>query len=149
MLQELSHMDRITQLQDEIQQLLTIMSSTIAYLTSRSNFVQVSPEVPITKQRNTEKFDPPDVFEANQKELVTDLVVKAKQVEYLIQSLPEPEPEEEQAKRMQTLEEEMTLANAEYIQAVARTKELHSQITDVLRTMLNESEIDVDLNGQG
>ena len=39
------------------------MSSTIAYLTSRSNFVQVSPEVPITKQRNVEKFDQPDVFE--------------------------------------------------------------------------------------
>ncbi|KAJ7348621.1 hypothetical protein DFH08DRAFT_866244 [Mycena albidolilacea] len=30
----ISHIDRITQLQDEIQQLLTIMSSTIAYLTS-------------------------------------------------------------------------------------------------------------------
>ncbi|KZP32819.1 hypothetical protein FIBSPDRAFT_773983 [Athelia psychrophila] len=95
MIQELSHMDRITQLQDEIQQLLTIMSSSIAYLTSRANFVQVSEEVPITKQRNPDKFDPPDVFEgkfANKKELVTDLAVKAKQVEYLIQSLPEPEP---------------------------------------------------------
>lgn len=39
------------------------MSNTIAYLTSRSNFVQVSPEVPITKQRNPEKYDAPDVFE--------------------------------------------------------------------------------------
>lgn len=89
-----------------------IMSNTIAYLTSRSNFVQVSPEIPVTKQRNPEKFDPADVFEgtrrrtrawkllnlseANQKELVTDLIVKAKQIEYLINSLPEPEPEEEQ-----------------------------------------------------
>ena len=98
-------------------QLLTIMSNTIAYLTSRSNFVQVSPDVPITKQRNPEKFDAPDVLEgilanlsewshglnvagcaANQKELVTDLIVKAKQVEYLIQSLPEPEPEEDQVR---------------------------------------------------
>lgn len=35
---------------------------------------------------------------ANKKELVTDLIVKAKQVEYLIQSLPEPEPEEEQVR---------------------------------------------------
>ena len=94
------------------------MSNTIAYLTSRSNFVQVSPNVPITKQRNAEKFDSPDIFEgahipvppaykdqtfdsgyaANQKELVTDLVAKAKQVEYLIQSLPEPESEEEQVR---------------------------------------------------
>lgn len=34
---------------------------------------------------------------ANKKELVNDLIVKAKQVEYLINSLPEPEPEEVQA----------------------------------------------------
>ncbi|KAF8632088.1 hypothetical protein AX15_002045 [Amanita polypyramis BW_CC] len=96
MLHELTNMDRITQLQDEIQQLLTIMSNSIAYLTTRSNFIQVSPEVPVTKQRNPEKYDAPDVFEANKKELVTDLIVKAKQVEYLINSLPQPEPEEEQ-----------------------------------------------------
>ncbi|KAI0638898.1 hypothetical protein C8Q77DRAFT_1078200 [Trametes polyzona] len=120
MLQELSHMDRITQLQDEIQQLLTIMSSTIAYLTSRANFVQVSQDVPITKSRNPEKYDAPDVFEAHKKELVTDLIVKAKQVEYLIQSMPEPDPEEEQVERLQALEQEMAQANAEYIQAVNR-----------------------------
>ncbi|KDR68826.1 hypothetical protein GALMADRAFT_160865 [Galerina marginata CBS 339.88] len=142
MLQELSHMDRITQLQDEIQQLLMIMANTIAYLTSRSNFVQVSPEIPITKHRNPEKFDPPDVFEANQKELVTDLIVKAKQIEYLINSLPEPEPEEEQAKRLQALEDEMAQANAEYIRAVNRAKDLHSQISDVLRIMLEETDGD-------
>lgn len=72
------------------------MSNTIAYLTTRSNFMQVSPEVPITKQRNPEKYDTPEVFEANKKELVTDLIVKAKQIDYLLNSLPEPEPEEAQ-----------------------------------------------------
>lgn len=77
-------------------QILVIMANTIAYLTTRSNFVQVSPEVPITKQRNSEKYDSPEVFEANKKELVTDLIVKAKQIDYLINSLPEPEPEETQ-----------------------------------------------------
>ena len=39
------------------------MSRSIAYLTSRVNFVQVSEEVPVTKQRNPDKVDPPDVFE--------------------------------------------------------------------------------------
>jgi mediator of RNA polymerase II transcription subunit 21 len=63
MLQELTHMDRITQLQDEIQQLLTIMSNSIAYLTSRADFVQVSPDVPVTKHRNPAKFDEPAVFD--------------------------------------------------------------------------------------
>jgi len=32
----------------------------------------------------------------NQKELVVDLKWKAKEIEYLIQSLPVPEPEEDQ-----------------------------------------------------
>ena len=86
-------------------------------------------------------------FLANQKEMVTDLIVKAKQIELLINSLPEPEPEEEQvslaflsfsednwtwtdqrlssltirqAKRLKDLEEGMQVANAEYIQAVNR-----------------------------
>ncbi|KAJ7747528.1 hypothetical protein B0H16DRAFT_1462015 [Mycena metata] len=35
----------------------------IAYLTSSSNFVQISPEIRITKQRNPEKYDPPEVFD--------------------------------------------------------------------------------------
>ncbi|EIN13169.1 hypothetical protein PUNSTDRAFT_117070 [Punctularia strigosozonata HHB-11173 SS5] len=143
MLQELSSMDRVTQLQDEIQQLLQIMSSSIAYLTTRSNFAQVSPQIPITKQRNPEKFDPPEVLEANKKELVTDLMVKAKQIEFLIQSLPEPESEESQATRLQALENEMQEANAEYIHALSRAKDLHRQVSDVLRRMLD----DVDPTG--
>ena len=39
------------------------MSNTIAYLTSRSNFLQVSQDIPVTKQRNPDKVDAPDVFE--------------------------------------------------------------------------------------
>ena len=98
------------------------MSRSIAYLTSRANFTQVSAEIPITKQRNPDKVDPADVFEgknpfmplfflppslnlhafpnptANKKELVNDLMAKAKQIEYLIQNLPTPEPEEVQVR---------------------------------------------------
>jgi len=126
------------------------MSSTIAYLTSRSNFVQVSLDVPITKQRNPDKFDTPDVFEENKKELVTDLVVKAKQVEYLIQSLPEPELEEQQANRLQALEDEMNVANAEYAQALTRAKNLYREVTDILRTMLDEYDVHLDdIGGTG
>ncbi|KAJ3485805.1 hypothetical protein NLI96_g4681 [Meripilus lineatus] len=97
-------------------------SSSIAYLTSKANFAQVSREIPITKQRNPEKVDPPDVFEANKKEMVTDLMVKAKQIEYLIQSLPVPEPEEVQANRLKSLEDEMNKANDDYVRAINRAK---------------------------
>ncbi|KAI0727586.1 hypothetical protein C8Q72DRAFT_781403 [Fomitopsis betulina] len=141
MLQELTHMDRITQLQDEIQQLLTIMSNTVAYLTSRANFAQVSTDVPVTKQRKADKFDPPEVLEANKRELVNDLVVKAKQIDYLVQSLPEPEAEEVQANRLQDLENQMTEANADYARAVARAKNLHQQVSEVLRTMLDDVDV--------
>ncbi|OJT12890.1 hypothetical protein TRAPUB_10587 [Trametes pubescens] len=123
------------------------MSNSIAYLTSRANFVQVSPDVPVTKARNPDKYDAPDAFEANKKELVSDLIVKAKQVEYLIQSLPEPDPEEEQVERLEALEQEMADANAEYIQAVNRANNLHSQICDVLRNMLDEPDIVKDEAG--
>jgi len=91
-------MDRITQLQNEIEQLLNIMSASITYLCAKTNFEQVSEAIPITKQRNAEKYDPPDVFDANKKELVADLVTKAKQVETLIRSLPAPEAEETQVR---------------------------------------------------
>ena len=46
-----------------VPQLLMIMANSINYLTTRANFTQVSPQVPITKQRNPDKFDAPDVFE--------------------------------------------------------------------------------------
>lgn len=86
--------------------------------------------------------------------------MKAKQIEYLINSLPEPEVEEEQAKRLQELEDEMTIANQEYIRAVNRASEssvchashcvqvccaedLHSQITEVLGVMLTDTDIDL------
>ncbi|KAH8798706.1 hypothetical protein DL96DRAFT_879507 [Flagelloscypha sp. PMI_526] len=63
MLEELSNMDRITQPQDEIQRLLTIMSSTITYLTTRTTFLQINADIPVTNQRNPDKFDTADVFE--------------------------------------------------------------------------------------
>jgi len=144
MLQELSHMDRITQLQDEIQKLLVIMASSIEYLTTRNAFKQVAASIPTGDDpRPADRYDPPEVFEAHQKELVNDLIVKAKQIELLIDSLPEPEAEEVQAKRLQTLENEMTVANAEYMRAVSRAKDLHVQISEVLQAMLEEDDTDL------
>jgi len=141
-------MDRITQLQDEIQRLLMIMSSSIGYMTSRSTFLQVSPEIPITKSRNPDKFDSPEVFEANKRELVDDLIVKAKQIEVLIQSLPVPEPEETQARRLEALETTMIEANEEYLRAVDRAKRLHRQYSELLRMLLDNADVQVDLSSK-
>ncbi len=58
----------------------------------------------------------------NKKELVVDLVRKAKQIELLINSLPVLEPEETQAGRFVQLEEEMQVANTEYKAALERAR---------------------------
>jgi mediator of RNA polymerase II transcription subunit 21 len=75
---------------------------------------------------------------ANKKELAGDLALKARQIDYLIQSLPPPEPEEKQvctaltpctpltipqAERLQALENQMAEANEEYVRAVRRASE--------------------------
>ena len=127
-----------------VEQLLTMMTSSISYLTQRTDFKQVDAEVPLTKTRPKDKVDPPKVFGGwrsllpfcgrrlltvlvllhveNKKELVVDLVRKAKQIELLINSLPVLEPEETQAVRFVQLEEEMQVANAEYKAALERAR---------------------------
>jgi mediator of RNA polymerase II transcription subunit 21 len=112
------------------------MTSSLQYLTTRTNFLQISEAIPVTKQRNPDKYDPQDVFEGNQRELVEDLIMKAKQVEYLIDSLPVPEPEDQQALRLQTLQHEMEEANEQYRKALDRAKRLHAHISEVLQKML-------------
>ena len=98
---------------------------------------------------------------ANKKELVADLMTKAKQVEYLIKSLPEIGLEQAQAKRLASLEEEMQIANADYIRAVNRAsafyffntgsggldkdnaENLHAQVKEALLKVLADTDADV------
>lgn len=133
-------MDKLTQLHDAIESLLVIMSNSVVYLVTRNSFRQVNPDIPITKTRPPDREDPPDVFEANKRELVNDLITKAKQIEYLIKSLPPPEPESGQASRLISLEAEMKLANEEYRQALARARRLHAQVGEALQLMLSDVE---------
>lgn len=148
------NMDKLTQLQDCIEQLLLIMKLAVVQLVQRTDFKQVSPDIPVTKSRPKDKIDSPQKFEGlgfvgshafefcsclleNKRELVADLIRKAKQIELIIESLPAPEPEQAQvrsveegypnsililpqAARFEVLEQEMQRANEEYQTAVER-----------------------------
>lgn len=76
--------------------------------------------------------------------MVNDLMVKAKQIEFLINSLPEPETEEtpgmlssnntrhrhahlSQAHRLKELQNDVEQANEEYIRAVNRASTLYNK----------------------
>lgn len=72
--------------QDAIDELLTIMYSTITYLTTKGSFKQVSEALPITQ--TIPGRDDPATYEARRKELALDLLKKAKQLEILITHFP-------------------------------------------------------------
>ena len=55
--------EKPTELQDSIEQLLLIVKTAIVQLVQRSDFKQVSPDVPITKSRPKDKVDDPQKFE--------------------------------------------------------------------------------------
>ncbi|KAG0142425.1 hypothetical protein CROQUDRAFT_662593 [Cronartium quercuum f. sp. fusiforme G11] len=88
------NMDRITQLQDGIDNLVTIMYSTLSYLSRKADFKQVNPDVPITQAipDPTKTDQTNETFTENCQELVADFIRKAKQLEYLISILPPHEP---------------------------------------------------------
>ncbi|KAG8859088.1 hypothetical protein FRB96_004658 [Tulasnella sp. 330] len=80
---------------------------------------KVSSGVPIWKSRGMRQ-DSPEVFLSNQKELVKDLMDRAKQIQVLIDALPPPDVEDNQAERLEKINAEMRAANEEYREAVQR-----------------------------
>jgi mediator of RNA polymerase II transcription subunit 21 len=61
--EESINMDKLTQVQDCIEQLLLIMKLSVVQLVQRSDFKQVSPDVPVTRTRPKDKVDSPIKFE--------------------------------------------------------------------------------------
>ncbi|GAA5847959.1 hypothetical protein JCM3766R1_005920 [Sporobolomyces carnicolor] len=136
---ESGHMDRLTQTQDSIDELIKIMSSSISYLSRQSNFKQLNENYPITQ--TIPNADPDDVFEANRKELVTDFLRKAKQLEYLIDSLPSPPSQDELETEhdLAQLETEAQETNREYLLALEEAEALQAQLSSSLKAVLESS----------
>ncbi|KAL7408838.1 hypothetical protein BDY24DRAFT_405273 [Mrakia frigida] len=132
-------MDRLTQLQDAIESLLTISTSSLSYLTRKTTFKRLNTDVPIT-HRNAEAEVNEGVFEENKKELVQDLTKKAKQVEYLIRALPDKEGVEGSDLRLEGLQSEMTVANQEYLEAVKIAEALLAEINSTIRALLDSKD---------
>ncbi|GAA5913312.1 Srb7p [Sporobolomyces salmoneus] len=136
---ELGHMDRLTQTQNSIDELIKIMYSSISYLSRQSNFKQLNENYPVTQ--TIPHADSDDVFEANRKELVSDFLRKAKQLEYLIDSLPSPPSEQELRTEhdLADLEAEAQEANKEYLTALDEAESLQTQLNDSLKAILESS----------
>lgn len=121
-------MDRLSQTQNAVDDLLHIMFTTLTYLNKKAGFKQVAPNLPVNQI--SEDFDDPATFEgectspriplklkilvANRRELVTDLLKKAKQLEYLISVLPSPPEQDTYEADFAQLDQELKEANAEF-----------------------------------
>ncbi|KAL9615438.1 MAG: hypothetical protein Q9167_000116 [Letrouitia subvulpina] len=120
--------DRLTQLQDCLDQLLTQFYASLRYLSSHHDSSSLDPQsnqppYPASDTAPTQRVDSPSDFKAAQKELAQDLVTKTKQIEYLIRVLPGLESsEQQQEERIGRLEMELREAEEERNRA-AKEKE--------------------------
>ncbi|PWN47232.1 hypothetical protein IE53DRAFT_321569 [Violaceomyces palustris] len=119
-------MDLLTQLDNDIDLLLKIMSSSIAYVSRKASHTQLpGSDVPIALLGRTEAVPPP-VMSESINELVQDLVQKANEVKQIILHLPDDNlsllpPEQEQD--LKSLQDQMLEANREYKEAIAEAGE--------------------------
>ncbi|GFZ42447.1 hypothetical protein JCM24511_00162 [Saitozyma sp. JCM 24511] len=127
-------MDRITQLQDAILDLLTITHTSIEYITKRTQFEQTSAAIPQTLQTPlaASRVDYRIAIET----FVADIVKRSKDIEVLIAALPKKGDAHLRAKRLEQLQSEMILANQEYNDALARSEALLKELQDALAVVL-------------
>ncbi|CED83565.1 Mediator complex, subunit Med21 [Phaffia rhodozyma] len=120
-------------------QLFQITSASLAYLSQKTTFKPLHPDIPVTfRIPDAETND--DVFEENKKELVQDLTRKAKQIEYLIHALPDKEPDHKRTQRMEALQVEMDQANAEYKATIQTAESLLEEINMVFNIMIKPTD---------
>ncbi|KAK6907464.1 hypothetical protein L486_05381 [Kwoniella mangroviensis CBS 10435] len=129
-------MDRITQLQDAILDLLTITSTSIDYITKRTEFEQTSNTIPTTLQ--TPLAANRQEYKASIETFVNDIVRRSKDIKALIANLPKKDDSSQRATRLSELQEELSTANEEYKIALAQSEELLLELQSALDQALGE-----------
>ncbi|KAI9363155.1 hypothetical protein BD770DRAFT_380911 [Pilaira anomala] len=110
-------MDRLTQLQDAIDAMSRMFTNSIYYVHEKSGMAELNNDIPVAQPKI--QADEPQVFQENMRELASDLVKKAKEIDALIEVLPGiDQTEDEQIDILRSLEEENRIANEDYEDAV-------------------------------
>ncbi|KAI9695350.1 MAG: RNA polymerase II mediator complex subunit [Bogoriella megaspora] len=146
--------DRLTQLQDCLDQLLTQMYASLRYIQTHHAYLPIPtqpsmnphtsqpPEGSSTSNGHAEaptedtgglRPDPPQVFNAALKELAQDMVLKEQQIEYLIDVLPGiGRSEEEQRGRIRELEGRLKEVEGRRKEAVREREGLVERVEEVV-----------------
>ncbi|KAI0430150.1 mediator of RNA polymerase II transcription subunit 21 [Xylaria sp. FL0933] len=134
--------DRLTQLQDAVDQLATQFIACINYINQHHSLETLGPRdqiVVIPKQEaDQQEVDPhpEDVFRAAQVELAQDLITKEQQIELLISILPGLDnSEQDQERNIRELEEELKVAEAQRQEAIKEREETLAKLDTVIRSI--------------
>ncbi|CAJ2513794.1 Uu.00g019130.m01.CDS01 [Anthostomella pinea] len=133
--------DRLTQLQDAVDQLAQQFVACIHYINRHHNLETLGPndmirDVPKEQDQQEVAPHPPDVFRAAQVELAQDLITKEQQIELLISILPGLDnSEQDQERNIRELEDELKAADAQRREAVREREEAMAKLDAVIRSV--------------
>ncbi|KAI1205690.1 CSE2-domain-containing protein [Annulohypoxylon truncatum] len=131
--------DRLTQLQDAVDQLAQQFVASIHYINRHHNLETLGPgdQIRDVKQEQDELDPhPEDVFKASQLELAQDLITKEQQIELLISILPGLDnSEQDQERNIKELEEELKVAEAQRQEAIKEKEDTMVKLDAVIRSI--------------
>jgi mediator of RNA polymerase II transcription subunit 21 len=116
--------DLISQLESDLALMLQIMTSSLHFLTHRSAHVQINSKIPLFQPTNLVQSNAANhlieekIMSENIDELTDDLILKAKEMEGLLQRLPKQTNEQSIKQELQQIDQEMIVANKEYRDAL-------------------------------
>ncbi|KUI69130.1 Mediator of RNA polymerase II transcription subunit 21 [Cytospora mali] len=131
--------DRLTQLQDAVDQLAQQFVACIHFLHRYHDRETLGPNDKIREvkpEEDRKEILPiaPDEFKAGQQELARDLVLKEQQIEFIISSLPGLENNAEaQERSIRELEEELRTAEAQRQTAIREMNAVQEKLDQVIR----------------
>ncbi|KAI0387499.1 mediator of RNA polymerase II transcription subunit 21 [Hypomontagnella monticulosa] len=133
--------DRLTQLQDAVDQLAQQFVACIYYLNRHHNLETLGPNDQIRdvkQEPDQQEVDPhpDDVFKSAQVELAQDLITKEQQIELLISILPGLDnSEQDQERNIKELEEELKAAEAQRQEAIKEKEDTMAKLDAVIRSI--------------
>lgn len=136
--------DTVSQLESDLALMLQIMSSSLHHIANRSAHVQLSEAIPLYQpvggsamHASRSLVDRASMAE-NIEELTDDLVGKAKDMESLIAKLPNSQDEASVKEELAVLDEQMSVANRSYRDALQEARSLQSSLSTLLQDMCDD-----------
>ncbi|KAK2675602.1 hypothetical protein RAB80_007787 [Fusarium oxysporum f. sp. vasinfectum] len=121
--------DRLTQLQDAVDQLATQFVACLHYVNKRHDLETLGPNDKLIHFLQMS-------FRAGMVELSQDLIVKEQQIEVLISSLPGLDNSEmDQERYIKELEEDLKIAEAQRQEAIKEKDQILSELDSVIRSI--------------